>query len=143
SGDVPHSNTRRRIMSTTEIFDALRGANPRSEASLAEEVDAVRAEVRLRIAAAGVTDERRLRQVRRGRRLLGLSAAGVALAAAAAVALFLTVASAGVTPGVRNAAAAIKKAATLTAASAEQSGTVDVRITHDGQLWAGKVVRWN
>jgi hypothetical protein len=130
-------------MSTTEIFDALRGANPRREASLAEAVDAVGAEVRLRIATAGATDERRLRHVRRGRRLLGLSAAGIALAAVAAVAVFLTVDSSGVTGGVENAAAAIKKAATLTAASAEQSGTVDVRITHDGQLWAGKVVRWN
>lgn len=96
-------------MSTTEIFDALRGANPRSEASLAEEVDAVRAEVRLRIAAAGSTDEQRLRHVRRGRRLLGLSAAGVALAAAAAVAVFLTVDSSRMTPGVENAAAAIKE----------------------------------
>ena len=56
---------------------------------------------------------------------------------------FLTVGSSGVTPGVENAAAAIKKATTLTAASADQSGTVDVRITHDGQLWAGKVIRWN
>jgi hypothetical protein len=72
---------------------------------------------------------------------LGVTAAGVALAAAAAA--FLTVGSSGVTPGVESAAAAIKKAATLTAASADRSGTVNVRITHDGQLWAGKVIRWN
>jgi hypothetical protein len=84
--------------------------------------------------------EPRLRHVRP--RLVGVTAAGVALAAAAAAA-FLTVGSSGVTPGVENAAAAIKKAATLTAASADKSGTVNVRITHDGQLWAGKVIRWN
>ena len=84
--------------------------------------------------------EPRLRHVRpRWRR--GVTAAGVALAAAAAA--FLTVGSSGVTPGVESAAAAIKKAATLTAASADQSGTANVRISHDGQLWAGKVIHWN
>ena len=57
--------------------------------------------------------------------------------------MFLSVGSSGATPGVENAAAAIKKAASLTAAAAEQSGTVDVRITHNGQLWAHKVVQWN
>ena len=85
--------------------------------------------------------EPRLRHVR-PRWHVGVTAAGVALAVAATAA-FLTVGSSGVTPGVENAAAAIKKAATLTAASADQSGTVNVRITHDGQLWAGKVIRWN
>jgi len=130
-------------MSRSESFEALRGTNPRNEASFAEAVDAAGAEVRLRIATARATDEPRLRRVRPGGRLLGASAAGVALAAGAVVAVFLTVVSSGVTPGVENAAAAIKKAATLTAASAEQSGTVTVRITHDGQLWASKAIRWN
>jgi hypothetical protein len=86
---------------------------------------------------------RDVRHVRPRRRLVGVTAAGVALAAAAAVAAFLTVGSSGVTPGVDNAAAAIKKAATMTAASADRSGTVDVRITHDGRLWTGKLIRWN
>ena len=67
----------------------------------------------------------------------------VGSAAAAAVVAFLAVGSSGVTPGVENAAAAIRKAVTLTAASAEQSGTAEVRISHDGQLWAGKVISWN
>jgi hypothetical protein len=44
--------------------------------------------------------------------------------------------------GVAN-ATAIKKAVTLTAESAQQSGTVNVRITHDGELWASKVIQWN
>jgi hypothetical protein len=86
--------------------------------------------------------EPRLRHVRPRRRLVSVTA-GIALAAGAAAAAFLTVGSSGVTPGVESAAAAIKKAATLTAASADQSGAVNVRITHDGQLWAGKVIRWN
>jgi hypothetical protein len=35
------------------------------------------------------------------------------------------------------------KAVTATAASAERSGTAVVRITHNGELWAGTTVRWN
>jgi hypothetical protein len=125
-------------MSTPESFDALRRANPRWKASFAEAADAAAAEVRLRIA----TTEPRAHQLRPRRRLVGITA-GVALAAAATVAAFLTVGSPGVTPGVENAAAAVKKAMSLTAASAERSGTATVRMTHDGQLWAHKVVRWN
>ena len=49
----------------------------------------------------------------------------------------------GITPGVDNAADAIERAATRTATSADQSGSVTVRMTHDGQLWAHKTVRWN
>jgi hypothetical protein len=84
--------------------------------------------------------EPRLRHARPRRRLVGVTATGVALAAAAAA---LIVGSSGVTPGLENAAAAIQNAAKLTAASADKSGSVEVRITHDGQLWAGKVIRWN
>ena len=62
---------------------------------------------------------------------------------AAAAAVLLTFASPGSGPGVENAAAAFKRAATLTAASAERSGTADVRITHGGELWAGASIRWN
>jgi hypothetical protein len=121
---------------------ALRRANPRNKASFAGSVDAAGAAVRARIATAGTTDAPRVRHLRPRRRLIGVTA-GVALAAAAAVAVFLTVGSSGVAPGVDNAAAAVKKAASLTAASAEQSGTTTVRMTHRGQLWAEKVVRWN
>lgn len=128
-------------MSRSESFAALRRANPRGKASFAEAVDAAAAEVRLRIATAGMTVEPP-REIRPRRRLVGVTA-GVALAAAAAVAAFLTVGSSGVTPGVENAAAAVKNAVSLTAASAERSGTATVRMTHDGQLWAHKVVRWN
>ena len=37
----------------------------------------------------------------------------------------------------------VRKAATVTAAAAERSGTAVVRITHDGELWAGSTIRWN
>jgi hypothetical protein len=130
-------------MSTSRSFEALRRANPRSKASFAEAIDAAAAEVRLRIATAGTSGEPLVRRVRRPRRLVGVTAAGAALAAGAAVVVFLTVGSSGVTPGVEDAAAAMKKAVTLTNASAEHSGTADVRMTHDGRPWAHKVVRWN
>jgi hypothetical protein len=44
---------------------------------------------------------------------------------------------------VENAAAAFEKAATITAASAERSGTAVVRMTHDGELWSARTIRWN
>jgi len=134
-------------MKTSESLEALRRANPRSQASFAQTVDAATAEVRLRIATAGATDEPRVRHVRPGRLLVGFFAAGVALATVAAVAVSVTVGSSGGTPGgtpgVENAAAAIKKAVTLSAVSAQQSGIVNVRMTHDGELWVSKVIRWN
>jgi hypothetical protein len=46
-------------------------------------------------------------------------------------------------PTVDNAAAAVKRAATVTAASADVSGTAVVRITHNGAVWAAKTIRWH
>ena len=66
---------------------------------------------------------------------------GVSLAAAAAMAAVLTVGSPG--PGVATAAAAVKQAVTVTAAAGERSGTAVVRITHNGQIWAGTTIRWH
>src|SRR5262249_15842194 len=101
------------------------------------------ADVRVRIDAFVATDRQVGRQPRpRHRRLLGV-AAGASLAAAAAIATFVSIGPSGVTPRVENAAAAIKKAATGSAASAERSGTATVQMTHEGQLWADKTVRWN
>jgi hypothetical protein len=37
----------------------------------------------------------------------------------------------------------MRTAARVSAASAERSGTAVVRITHEGELWAGATVRWN
>jgi hypothetical protein len=45
--------------------------------------------------------------------------------------------------GVQDATAAVRSAAAVTAASAERSGTAVVRITHDGEVWAGRTVRWH
>ena len=126
-------------MTTSESFQALRRANPRAQEGFERSVDAVADAVRLRLVTA--TDEPRPSRPRR--RLVRVSAAGVSLVVVVAVAAFLTVGSSGDGPGVESAAAAVTKAATLTAASAERSGTVVVRMTHNGKPWAGKTVRWN
>jgi hypothetical protein len=84
---------------------------------------------------------RRVGQARR-RRTLVLRAALVG-AVAAAVAALVTLGSPGGGPAVENAAAAMKRAATATSASADLSGTAVVRITHNGELWAGKTIRWH
>jgi hypothetical protein len=76
-------------------------------------------------------------------RLMGVSTAGVALALTTAVTAILLVGSPGGDPAVENAAAAVEKAAAVTAASAERSGTAVVRITHDDELWARSTIRWN
>jgi hypothetical protein len=124
-------------MSTSESFRALRRANPRHDANFAESVETVAGAVRARVGASTVVLDSRPR-----RRLLGASAAGAAVAMAGVAAL-LTLGSPSGGPGVDNAAAAVERAANETAAAAEQSGTVVVRITHNGELWAGKTVRWN
>lgn len=69
---------------------------------------------------------------------MGVVFAASVLAAAAVTALW-TIGS----PGAEDATAAVKRAATLSAAAAERSGTAVVRITHDGKLWAGTTIRWH
>jgi hypothetical protein len=118
-------------MNTSESFEALRRANPRARAGFARSVEAAGERVR---AQPSATPEVAVR-----RRRLRVPVAGVALAAGAMVAAFFAFASSGG----ETATAAVERAAKVTAASAERSGTVVVRITHDGELWAGSTVRWN
>jgi hypothetical protein len=79
---------------------------------------------------------------RRLRRTLALRAA-LAGAVAVGVAALVTLGSPGGGPAVESAAAAVERAATVTAASADRSGTAAVRITHNGEAWAGKTIRWH
>jgi hypothetical protein len=127
-------------MSTPESFEALRRANPRRETGFEESVATAVDAARARIAAAPDPEPARGR-LRARRRLVPMAAAGATLAAAVAVAV--TLGSSGGGTGVENAAAAVRKAASVSAASAEQSGAAVVRITHDGRLWAGSTIRWN
>jgi hypothetical protein len=113
-------------MNTTE---ALRRANPRAKAGFAESVEAAGEAVRAKLGGVEPISAPRSR----------LPVAGVALTAALAVAVVVTVG----TPGGESASAAIERAATMTAASADRSGTAVIRITHDGAPWAGTTIRWN
>jgi hypothetical protein len=123
-------------MKSSESLQALRRANPRAKSGFAQSVEAAAEAVRGQTFATAASPRRR-------RSLVRVSAAGASLAAAAAVAALLTVGSTGGGPGVESAVAAVRKAATVTAASAERSGTAVVRITHNGELWAGTTIRWH
>jgi hypothetical protein len=129
-------------MNTPDSFEALRDANPRTKSGFPETVAAASNAVVAAISSAGVRG--RARRARQRRRLVGVSAVGASLAAGAVAVLALTVSSVGRSPGVvEDAAAAIRKAATLTAASAERSGTAVVRISENGEPWAGSTIRWH
>jgi hypothetical protein len=132
-------------MNTSESFQALRSANPRAQESFAQSVEAAADAVRAQIVTAVEPHAPRVRTrpSYRRRRIVGVSAAGASFAAAAAAVALLTVGSPGGGPGVENAVAAVKRAATLTAASAEHSGTAVIRITHNGEVWAGRTIRWH
>jgi hypothetical protein len=136
-------------MSTPDSFHALHRANPRRNPGFQDSVMAIGDSVRSQVAIAddasiGVAPPRLgSGHSRPRRRLLRVSIAGVELAAVAITTAFLTVESLGGGPSIENARAAVRKAASVTAASAERSGIAVVRITHDGRPWAGKTVRWN
>lgn len=118
-------------MNTSESFRALRRSNPRGKEGFARSVEAAAAAVHARIDTAHVERSR-------GRRLVGLSAA----AALAGVAVAATILAVGSPSGMEDATAAFKNAAAVTAESAERSGIAVVRITHDGELWAGTTIQW-
>ena len=121
-------------MSTHQSYEALRRANPRAKAGFAASVEAAGAAVRAaveteprgaseppspgRAGSRCVACRRRRRGVRRDRLVERRSRA-------------------------ESAVAAFREAATVTAASAERSGTAVVRITHDGEEWAGSTIRWH
>jgi hypothetical protein len=131
-------------------IQALRRANPRTKDGFAASVEATAEalDARLAASAADVLAEagepgRTPRRSAPRRRLVRASTVATLAAAAAAVAVFLTVGGPGTGPRVANAAAAVRKAATVTAAVAERSGTAVVRIDHNGEFWAGTTVRWH
>jgi hypothetical protein len=117
---------------------ALHRANPRTEPDLGRSVEAVRARI--------ATPEPHTQAARSLRpRFAGTFAVVSLTAAAVATALFGIGLPGGGSRvvGVEGAEAAVRAAATTTASSAERSGSVVVRITHDGRLWAAKAVTWN
>jgi hypothetical protein len=128
-------------MTTSDSIRALRRANPRDRAGFVPAVDTAAAVVRAAIAAEGAPSGGLPRRHEQRRTVRRLAAAG-AVAAAAGAAL-LTLGSIGGGTGVESATAAVERAATVTAASAERSGTAEIVMTHNGELWVQKAVRWN
>jgi hypothetical protein len=121
----------------SDSFDALRRANPRAKTGFADSIEAAAETVRARIATAppGTASRRR--------RLTARGVVGVAIACAAAgAAVIVTLGSPGGGATVESAHAALAKAATVTASSAERSGTAIVHITHDGEPWGATTIRW-
>lgn len=114
----------------SESIRSLHRANPRSQAGFAESVGVIAETVTARIARDARPEPRR-----RSRRIP--LAVAFAAAAAAAVAV-VTLGSGG-----EDATAAFRKAAAITAASAERSGLAAVRITHNGEVWAATEIRWH
>jgi hypothetical protein len=125
-------------MSNSQGLRALRRENPRSRAGFADAVVASEEAVRARIGASHLvpTESRPPR-----RSFVRISTAG-ALVTVAALAALLALDPVGGS-GVESATAAIKRAASATAASADLSGMAVVRITHDDGLWAGTTVQWH
>jgi len=122
-------------MNTNDGLEALRRANPRATVGYSEAVDTAR-----RARPGLVLDAGSGRP-----RWLGFSAASLAVTAAAAVAVF-ALATAGPGSGdvaVEDPTVALRQAAMLTSAASDQSGRATVRMTENGQPWAGKTVTWN
>jgi len=133
-------------MNTSDSLQALRRANPGARDDVARSAEAAADALHARIVTATAADvavSAAAPRPRRRRRLVRVTAVGVSLAAVAAMAAVLTLGSPGVGPRVANAAVAVRNAAAVTAAAAEESGTAVVRITHNGELWAGTTIRWN
>jgi hypothetical protein len=125
-------------------IDALRSANPRRKPDFEPAVHAAAHAVRARIARTAPDVSSRPRRYASPRlRHVRASVAGVSVAAATGlIALFLVVSPAP-GPGVESAAAAVEKAAAVTATSADLSGTVIVRMTHNSQVWAASTIHWH
>jgi hypothetical protein len=129
-------------MNTSESIRALRKANPRSREGFAESLETVAEAVRVGIASSDEVPELRAARAPGRRRLVHIAVAAVLVAIATAAAAVLTLGS----PGggtVEDAVAAVERAATVSAASAERSGTAVVRITQNGEQWAGTTIRWH
>jgi hypothetical protein len=124
-------------MTSERALKLLTRENPVHEEELRYDLRATA--LRERILRESVVRTRRRPAGRRTR----VSAAGVAFAIVSLLAALLTLEPLGGDRGVEDAGAAVRKAAVVTAQSAEQSGTAVLRITHDRELWGARTIRWH
>jgi hypothetical protein len=114
-------------MNQTQSLEALQRANPRQRTGFAEWAAQLRSPVEP------------ARSRRRRWPAIGIPAAATLVAAVVTlVAVGSPVGPLAVPP-----AEAMQQAVNASAQAAENSGTVEVEITQDGELWAAKTVRWN
>jgi hypothetical protein len=125
----------------SESLQALRRTNPRRRPGFSDSVDAAADVIRAQIETATGPVPRPIPLAPR-RRFRRVTLATAAVGAAGMAALMAVVLPSG-GPTIENAAAAVTRAATVTAASADQSGTAVVRITHNSEVWVAKTVRWH
>jgi hypothetical protein len=128
---------------TSDTFDVLRRANPRSEPGFEPSVRAAE-KLRERIVVSAPDAPSVAGTVAtpaRGSR----ARLGAAAVATMAVGIFVAILAIGVLGGaeVDSASAAVNHAAAVTAETAGTSGTATVLMTLNGETWAGKTVRWN
>jgi hypothetical protein len=129
-------------MNTSKSFQALRRANPRTKPGFSRSVEAAADAVRSQIVTTRM-DAPGPEAARSYRRPVLVSISAASLAAAAVAVVSLMVGSSGGGAGVQDASAAVRKAATLTAASAERSGTAVVRVTRNSEVRGGSTIRWH
>jgi hypothetical protein len=124
----------------SESLKALRRANPRANPRFDDSVAAVAEVVRACLETNALEPVASPSSLARWPRRLPVAAA---VAAATAATAYLVVGFPTGGPRVESAFAAVHRAATLTSASAEHSGTAGVRLTHNGEVWAAKTIRWH
>jgi hypothetical protein len=126
----------------SDSLQALRRANPRAKAGFREAVDAAAAVVLARVAREAALPTPVHPTARRHRRATAVLA-GAALVVAIAAVTLTTAGWPGGGPTGADAAAAVRKAAGVTAESADRSGVAVVRMTHAGRSWGGTTIRWH
>jgi hypothetical protein len=112
-------------MNQTQSLEALRGANPRHRPDFAE--------------WAGDLSPSPESPKRRRWPMIGIPAA----ATVSAVVVTLVAVGSPVGPLAVPPAEAMQQAVHATAQAAASSGTVELEITQDGELWVGRTLRWN
>ena len=130
-------------MNGTDSLDALRRANPRHQPGFARmAMDLTRAAGTPRPPTVDLSRGRPQRMPSRWRLgpVIGVPAAAALIALVVATVLVVGSpnGSQQVTP-----AAAIEHAVSVSAGAAEQSGTVSIEVTQDGNLWGARTVLWN
>ena len=120
-------------MNPTDSLDALRRANPRRDPGFAETASEL---TRTAERPWGTT---RSHRPFRSWPAIGIPAAAIVIA----VVVTLVVVGSPVGPLTVPPAAAMQQAVVVSADAAQESGTVEIEITQDGDLWAARTVRWN